>query len=199
MIAWRIGRLLTSRETVAYHWRLGLVPEYIRAQELWSRGLQAPLWSCRSRPVLRNLWPRAPPRSRGRRPQRAPLWSCRSRPVLRNPRLSAPPRSRGRRPTLRLLVPAGSGCASGCCSVTPARRPCKAAWIRKMISGTAMAVGRTTIGAEVIVALVRPRRIRSLRCCRSHRFLLYGKENSGHQESMIKRSVPPPLYGVFHS
>ena len=93
------------------------VVKYIRAQELWSRGLQAPLWSCRSRPVLRNLWPRAPPRSRGRRPQRAPLWSCRSRPVLRNPRLSAPPRSRGRRPTLRLLVPAGSGCASGCCSV----------------------------------------------------------------------------------
>ena len=82
------------------------VVKYIRAQELWSRGLQAPLWSCRSRPVLRNLWPRAPPRSRGRRPQRAPLWSCRSRPVLRNPRLSAPPRSRGRRPTLRLLVPA---------------------------------------------------------------------------------------------
>ena len=82
------------------------VVKYIRAQELWSRGLQAPLWSCRSRPVLRNLWLRAPPRSRGRRPQRAPLWSCRSRPVLRNPRLSAPPRSRGRRPTLRLLVPA---------------------------------------------------------------------------------------------
>ena len=63
------------------------VVKYIRAQELWSRGLQAP------------------------------LWSCRSRPVLRNPRLSAPPRSRGRRPTLRVLVPAGSGCASGCCSV----------------------------------------------------------------------------------
>ena len=52
------------------------VVKYIRAQELWSRGLQAPLWSCRSRPVLRNLWPRAPPRSRGRRPQRAPLWRC---------------------------------------------------------------------------------------------------------------------------
>ena len=66
-------------------------------KRLWSRGLQAPLWSCRSRPVLRNLWLRAPPRSRGRRPQRAPLWSCRSRPVLRNPRLSAPPRSQCRR------------------------------------------------------------------------------------------------------
>ena len=61
------------------------VVKYIRAQELWSRGLQAPLWSCRSRPVLRNLWPRAPPRSRGRRPQRAPLWSCLSRPVLVRP------------------------------------------------------------------------------------------------------------------
>ena len=39
------------------------VVKYIRAQELWSRGLQAPLWSCRSRPVLRNLWLRAPPRT----------------------------------------------------------------------------------------------------------------------------------------